>query len=35
MLNKLWKKIMNNQTTLIIGAAGNNGVAAIGSLVNK
>ena len=26
---------MNNQTTLIIGAAGNNGVATIESLVNK
>jgi uncharacterized protein YbjT (DUF2867 family) len=35
MLNKLWRKIMNNQTTLIIGAAGNNGVATIESLVKK
>jgi NAD(P)H dehydrogenase (quinone) len=35
MLNNLWRKIMNNQTTLIIGAAGNNGVATIESLVNK
>ena len=26
---------MNNQTTLIIGAAGNNGVATIEALVNK
>jgi NAD(P)H dehydrogenase (quinone) len=35
MLNNLWRKIMNNQTILIIGAAGNNGVATIESLVNK
>ena len=35
MLNKLWRKMMNNQTTLIIGAAGNNGVATIESLVKK
>jgi NAD(P)H dehydrogenase (quinone) len=35
MLNNLWRKIMNNKTTLIIGAAGNNGVATIESLVKK
>jgi uncharacterized protein YbjT (DUF2867 family) len=35
MLNKPWRKIMNNQTILIIGAAGNNGMATIESLVNK
>jgi len=35
MLNKLWRKMMNNEITLIIGAAGNNGVATIESLVNK
>jgi NAD(P)H dehydrogenase (quinone) len=35
MLNKLWRKIMNNETILIIGAAGNNGIATIEALVNK
>ena len=35
MLNKLWRKIMNNETILIIGAAGNNGVATIEALVKK
>jgi uncharacterized protein YbjT (DUF2867 family) len=35
MLTTLWRKIMNNQTILIIGAAGNNGTATIESLVKK
>jgi len=35
MLNNIWRKIMNNQVILIIGAAGNNGMATIESLINK
>ena len=35
MLKKLWRKMMNNETILIIGAAGNNGTATIESLVKK
>ena len=35
MLNKLWNKLTNKQTILIIGAAGNNGVATIDALVKK
>jgi uncharacterized protein YbjT (DUF2867 family) len=35
MLKSLWRRVMNNQTTLIIGAAGNNGVATIEVLINK
>jgi NAD(P)H dehydrogenase (quinone) len=35
MLNKLWRKMMSNETILIIGAAGNNGTATIDALVEK
>jgi len=35
MLKTLWRKIMNNETILIIGAAGNNGSAAISALTKK